>query len=82
MANVKRLFSIDIGLYEKAIEELNIYHDMLLHNHAAAIQEKASEEEIDSILMQADIVHEILIKLKTSVVNGANFNPGGDTTIH
>ncbi len=80
--NVKRLFTIDLDMYEKALGDLNLYHEMLIHAHAEAVKMKVDEEFIEDLAMQADIIHETLLKFRTSIVNGSNFNPGGDVKIH
>jgi hypothetical protein len=82
MKDVKRLFTIDLDTYEKAMTDLNLYHDMLLQAHKEAVKLQVEPELVEDLMMQADIIQEILIKLRTSVVNGANLNPGGDPTIH
>jgi len=80
--DVKRLFTIDLEVYEKAMSDLNLYHDMLIQAYHEAVRAKIEEEFTDDLRMQADIIQEILIKLRTSIVNGADYNPGGTPIIH
>ena len=80
--NVGPLFTIDIETYEKAMADLNLYHDMLLQAHAEAVKMKVDPEFTEDLMMQADIIQEVLLKFRASVVNGATFNPGGDPKIH
>lgn len=80
--NVKRLFTIDLETYEKAMSDLNLYHEMLLQAHAEASKMEIDPEYLEDLMMQADIIKETLLKFRLSIVNGANFNPGGDQKIH
>jgi hypothetical protein len=80
--DVKRLFTIDLDTYEKAMADLNLYHEMLLQAHSEASKMEVDPEFIEDLQMQAEIIQETLIKFRLSIVNGANFNPGGDTKIH
>lgn len=80
--NVQRLFTIDLDTYEKAMADLSLYHEMLVQAHAEAVKMKVDPEFIEDLMMQADIIQETLLKFRLSIVNGSNFNPGGDTSIH
>lgn len=80
--NVKRLFTIDLEMYERAMGDLNLYHEMLIQAHAEAVKMKVDPEFIEDLAMQADIIQETMLKFRASIVNGSNFNPGGDVKIH
>lgn len=80
--DVKRLFTIDLHTYEKAMADLALYHEMLVQAHAEASKMQVDPEFVEDLQMQADIIQETLLKFRLSIVNGANFNPGGDTSIH
>lgn len=82
MSNVKRLFTIDLEVYEKAMADLNLYHEMLLQAYNEAVKHKVDPEYTEDLMMQADIIQETLLKFRASIVNGANMDPGGNPKIH
>lgn len=82
MKVAKKLFTIDLDVYEKAMADLNLYHDMLVTAHNEAEKAELEDEFVEELRMQADIIEEVLINLRKSVVNGANMDPGGDPMIH
>lgn len=85
MSKVKgpqQLYPVDITKFEEAANDLHLYHALILHAYEEAVQNGIEPELVHDLKLQADMVQEILLKFKVSVVNGANYDPGGKPQIH
>ena len=78
----KRIVPIDVNKFEEAASDLNLFHALLLHTYEEAKQFGIEEEVVNELKLQADMIGEILLKFRISVVNGAILDPGGNPQIH
>ena len=85
MSKVKgpqQLYPVDMTKFEEAANDLHLYHALIVLAYEEAKQMELDALLVEDLKLQADMVQEILLKFKISVVNGANYDPGGKPQIH